>query len=140
MRRIRRGRGRGVGRRAHARLVGEQAALEAVEDRRAQTAGRRLLEAEGAFHDGRQHTGQLAEVHQDHRHGHQQVGHRHERHRQLGEARDGTQAAEDDQPGKQHHCHPGDPGVDTEGALHGAADGVGLHRVEHEAEGDDQED
>ncbi|SST09767.1 Uncharacterised protein [Acinetobacter baumannii] len=140
VRRIGRGRGGGVGRRAHACFVGEQAALEAVEDRRADAAGGGLVPAEGTLHHHRQDARQFAEVEQDDAHRQQQVGHRHEGYRQFGEARDGTQAAEDDQRGEDHHGDAADPGRHAEGALHGTGDGIGLHRVEDETEGDDQED
>ncbi|MNM88931.1 hypothetical protein D3C81_1011540 [compost metagenome] len=139
VRRIRRRRCRRVGRRAHARFVGEQPALEAIEDRRTNAAGRSLVQAEGTLHDQRQHARQLVEIDQDDADRHQQVGHRHERHRQLGEARDRAQATEDDQCGEDHQSDAAQPGLHTERALHGAGNSIGLYRIEDEAEGQDQE-
>ena len=139
--RLRHGAGRDVGGRAHAGLVGEEAALDAVEHGRGQAAGdaaRRFLEAEGAHDDVAQHAGHLAEVHDQDDDGEQQVDAGHERHDHLGHLGDLADAAEDDDAGQRRDDEAGHQRRQAERALDGAGDRVGLHRVEDEAEGDDQ--
>ncbi len=141
--RLRHGAGRDVGGRAHAGLVGEEAALDAVEHGGSQPAGdaaSRLLEAEGAHDDVAEHAGHLAEVHDHHDDGEQQVDAGHERHDDLGHLGDLANAAEDDDAGQRRDGESGHQRRQAERAFDGAGDRVGLHRVEDEAEGDDQRD
>ena len=142
MRRIGGGGGGSVGSRAHARLVGEEAALDAVDHRLgdgiAHGPGTRLLDTEGRLDDESQNPGQLTDVHDHHEQRHQDVSQRHEGHHQLGETGDAADAAEDDEAGEHHQGQTAHPVGDAEGDVHGQADGVGLHRVEHQTEGQQQ--
>ena len=71
---------------------------------------------------------------------HEQVGARHERDDDLGDAGDLLQAAEDDDP-RQGSDHDPDHELGCpEGALHGVGDRVRLDGVEDQAEGEDQAD
>ena len=128
--------------RAHARLVGEEAALDAVDHRLgdgiAHGAGTCLLDAERRLDDEGEDTRQLADVHEHHEQRHQDIGDRHEGHHQLGKAGDAANAAEDDETGEHHQGQTAHPVRDAEGDVHGQADGVGLHRVEHQTEGQQQ--
>ncbi|MNC18370.1 hypothetical protein D3C75_662690 [compost metagenome] len=133
------GRGRGgIGGRTHTGFVGEETALDAVDHRLGDGVthgtGTRLLDTEGRLDDENKDPGQLADVHGHHEQRHQDVGQRHEGHHQLGEAGYATDAAEDDEAGQHHQCQAADPVRDAEGDVHGQADGVGLHRIEHQTE------
>jgi hypothetical protein len=50
----------------------------------------------------------------------------------------GAQAAKDDRRGQQHDADATKPGRHAKGALHRPGNGVGLNRVEDEAEGKDE--
>ncbi len=85
-----------VRRTAQARLVGEQAALDAHQNGRADAAGEGLLEAEGATEDQAEGFRNRAEVTADDEQRHAQVGERHDRHQHVGPLGDAADAAEDD--------------------------------------------
>ena len=131
---------RDVGRRAHAGLVAEQAALDALHDGRADAAARRRAPAEGALDNACEDLGQLLQVHRHDDQGQQDVAQRHDRDEPAADARDAVDAAKDDHQRQEceeeaHPCR-----VETEGRFPGGADRVALHRVEGEAKGDGDQD
>src|SRR3990167_2689128 len=97
------GNGGDVRRTAQTRFVGEQAALDAHDDGRADAAGKG-------------------------------------RYQPVGELGDALDAAEDDQAHYHGQNRAADKGRQAEGVMHRAGHGVGLHGVEAEAEGHQQQD
>ncbi len=133
---------RSVGRRAHPRFVGEETALDTVDHRLGDGITERtracLLNPEGGLDDQHEHMGQLGDVHRHDHQRQQDVGQRHKGHYQLGKTGDATNAAEDNQAGERHQRQTADPVRNAKRHLHRQTDGVGLHRVEHQAKCQDQ--
>ena len=70
----------------------------------------------------------------------QHIGTGHERYDQFGEAGDAADAAKDDDAGQYRDTQPDSDLRDAECGFDCAGDRVRLHRVEDEAEGQDQAD
>jgi hypothetical protein len=92
----------------------------------------RALDDQG---DHRRHLGDMGNQHIDRD---QQIGDRHERHDIFGDAGDGADAAEDHDRREDGKRDADIELVEAEGALHRIGDRIGLHRVEDEAEDEDQ--
>ena len=134
------GHGGHVRRAAEARFVGEQAALDAHQDGRADAAGEGRFQAKGALDDQRQGRRHFGNVHADHHQRHADVGEGHDRYQYVGHAGDALDAAEDDQADHRHQGEAAEVGGQAEGVVQRGGHGVGLHGVEAEAEGHQQQD
>ena len=126
-----------IGRRAHAGFVGEQSPLDTVEHGTGHTA-RRRLDTKGAFHDQGQHGGHFTDMCYQHIERHQQISTRHERHDVFGHAGNLLDAAKDDRGSNQGYHGAGRHFWNGKGVEHGLGDGIRLHGVEHQPEGQDQ--
>ena len=131
---------RDVRRTAQACFVGEQAALDAHQDGRADAAGKGRFQTEGAAHDQAQGFRYFADVHAQYHQGHADVGEGHDRHQHVSHAGDALDAAEDDQADHAHQGQAADIGRQAEGVVQRGGHGVRLHGVEAEAEGHQQQD
>ncbi|ABA49817.1 hypothetical protein BURPS1710b_3714 [Burkholderia pseudomallei 1710b] len=136
-----RGRGR-VRRAAHAGLVREQAAFHADRHRLAHRvagqAARRLLEAERALHDQHDHVRHERDVRRDRIDREREIADRHHGHDHLRDVRDPPNPAEDDRRRQRDECEPDGGAAHAERRVERLGDRVRLHRVEHEAEREDQ--
>ena len=135
------GGGGAVGRGALAGLVGEQAALGAVQEggeEAARRAGQARLEVEGAGHDVDKHPGHPRRRDDDDHEDDAEIGHRHERHEPFGHPGDHTHAGEQDRSGDGHQGDRRHRRPDAVALLEGQGDGVGLDHGEDQAEGEDQ--
>ena len=86
---------------AHAGLIGEQAALDALlhglGDHIANPATGGTFQAKGTFDDQRKYRWQLTDIHNDHHQGNGQVAQSHNGYNHLGSFGNGANAAKDDQ-------------------------------------------
>ena len=126
---------------AHARLVGEQAAGHAVAhgflDARADEAAGGGGGVERAHEDhleGRENLGGVGDEHDE---AAEQIERGHDRHDLFREGGDAAHAAEEHEGGERGDDHAHGDGRHGEGGLERSGDGVGLHHVADEAEGDD---
>ena len=134
----------GVGRRAHAGLVGEEAAGDAVAGRSGhRDAGRPApdrLGGEGAGEDLREHRRDVGGVHDDEGQPCDHIKNSHDGNELLRDGRDALHAAHEDGAGDDGEADADDNGLDVESIAEGVADGVGLDHVAHEPEGQDDGD
>ena len=107
------GRGGGVGGGAHARLIGEQAALDALHQGGAGKAGKDRLEIEGALEDAGKDRGHQLQVHHNDNQRHQHIQAAHEGHQGGGHGDDPLAAAHDAEGGEQGGDAADDPGGDA---------------------------
>ncbi len=130
------GHGVGVGRGAHACLVGEEAALGALghggEDAKAD-AGELGLGVEGALEDEGEGGGDVLDVEDEDDQASQQVDQGHDRDDLLGPGGQALDTAQEDKAGQKDDDHTHEPGGDGEGGAHRGRDGVGLDHAAHEA-------
>ena len=129
-----------VGGGAHAGFVAVETAADALLDGSAYAARKPLFPAEGVGDDEAEDAGKLGDVHGDDDEGKGNVAQGHDGDDDAADAGDALDAAEDDDGGEQgeHGAHVG--GGESEGFFKGLADGVALHGVEGEAEGEDEQD
>ena len=123
-----------VRRRAHACLVAEQAALDALHERCTGTAAHRLLPTEGIGDDQLHDLGQPPEIEEHDAQRKDDIPQCHDRDDHPAHPGDTVDASEDDQQREQRQAGA-DPMVgEAESTLPGRADRVALHRVEGETE------
>ena len=130
--------------RAHAGLVGEQAALCALTD------GRLERVADAAADDGVRHEGVLedhaeglrhvADAGNEHDEAAEQIQARHDRHDLFRDGGDALHTADEDEGRDGAHDQAHDPARNVECVLARLADGVGLYHRAHEAERKDDRD
>ena len=122
---------RGVGHRAQAGLVGEQAAAHAVEHSgqdSARDAVERLVQPQGAAQHLAEHARQLADIEDDDDGGDQDVDQGHERGHHLGDAGDPLEPTQHNGPGQGDEGHAHHPRPDRgHGGAQDLRQGVGLH-------------
>ena len=123
-----------VRRRAHARLVAEPAALDALHERCAGTAAQRLLPTEGIGDDQLHDLGQPPEIEEHDAQRKDDISQCHDRDDHPAHPGDTVDASEDDQQREQRQAGADPMVVEAESTLPGRADRVALHRVEGETE------
>ena len=128
-----------VGRAAKARFVAEQPAFYPLHNRRADAAAQRRVETESAAQDVEQHRGDLGGVQADNQHRRRQVSEGHKRHQDLGHGGNAPNPAEEYETQHSHQHSATEPGRHAEGIFKGGRHHVGLHRIEAEAEGHQQQ-
>lgn len=133
------GGGGGIGGAALAGFVGEEATLDAVHDGGSDGAAHGLVQTEGAVEDEAEDAGHGAEIHSDDDDGQEEIADGHHGHEDGADMGDALDAAEDDDEGQHDEDDAHDGGAPAEGALHGAADGVGLNGVVGQTEGQGDE-
>ena len=128
----------GVGRGAFAGLVAEQSALDAQSQSHTDRSARGLVEAECIFYDQAKYLRYAAYVDDDDHKGQRHIGHGHNRHHELAEARDAADPSEYD--GQSHNGQQDARQLARNGEafIEGARDGIGLHGIEREAECQDE--
>src|SRR5690606_3569110 len=112
---------------------------DAHNDCRANAASEGRLQAEGATHDECQCLRHAFEVDAYDGQGHGNVGESHDGYEDIGDAGDTANTAEDDHRHDDRQGYPADVGRHAEGVVHRTGHGVGLQRIEAEAEGDQQQ-
>ena len=137
------GGGGGVRGRAHAGLIGEQAALDAEHDHRTGKATGDGLEVEGRLEDGGKHGRQLANVGDRGPQCNKNVGDGHDGHDDGGDDGDALRAAENDESGEhdEHDAHTDRRavgGVVGDVVLQRRGHVEGLQPVEAEGEAQDE--
>ena len=123
-----------VRRRAHACLVAEQAAPDALHERCAGTAAHRLLPTEGIGDDQLHDLGQPPEIEEHDAQRKDDIPQCHDRDDHPAHTGDTVDASEDDQQREQRQAGADPMVVEAESPLPGRADRVALHRVEGETE------
>ena len=126
--------------RAHARLVGEQAALGALRQRGDDAEGDaadRRLRVKGALEDKSERIDHMRAVRHEHRDTADQIDDGHDGNQLLGDGGDARNAAEEDEPADQHDRRTHDPRRDAESGVARRGDRVRLDHAAHEAEGQD---
>ena len=135
------GLGVGVGGGAHARLIGEQAALGALADGGldgvAEAAADDGLGLEGVAEDHGEGLGQVGDAGHQYGQSTQQEDGGHDGHQLLGDGGQTLHAAQEDEGADDHQHHAHHPGGHAKGGLEGGADGVGLDHAAHKAQGQD---
>ena len=137
------GRGGSVGGRAHAGLVGVQAAFDAPHDAGAGEAAENGLEIEGGMEDVAEHGAEAGDVREDNDQGDDHVQHAHDGHQHLGHPGQAFAAAEN--ADAEEHCqHTADDVggiliVEAE-AREGALGVVGRQHVVAHHVGEDEDD
>ena len=136
--------GVGVGRGAHAGLIGEQAPGHAeahgLLDAQTQCAAEDGLGIEGAHEDGLDGGEKVGVVDDQDDEASQDVEAGHDGHDLLREGGDAPHAADEDERGDGGHNDAHDGLGDAESGVEGVSDGVGLDHVAHEAQGQDDGD
>ena len=125
---------------AFAGLVGEQAALDAREDGRAETTADCSLRGERIVDNQGKHARDFIEVEEDNGNGRQDVETGHDGNQELREFGDAGHAAEDDKCREDTENDGRAELRDAEGILHGQCDGVGLYGVIDKTVGNGDED
>ena len=113
----------GVGCGTTAGLIGEQAALDAVHQGCAESAGHDLTQTEGLLNDAGEDAGQQGCVLDDDHEGDQDVGNRHDGDHDIQDL-DGGVLTQDDHRSQSHQEHSGIDGLDVESVFKGGGDGV----------------
>ena len=147
-----------IRRRTHTRFIRKQATLDALYHRhrnhRAKKAARYRIKLKRFGHDQGKNIGQNGVIDGGNVQRHQQIQHRHQRHKAFGHARNALDAAKNNQ-GRHHHqghTYPRHLHAECAQIQHhiglvpapsvrsGADNGIGLHGIEHKAISENQGD
>ena len=135
--------GSGVRRGPHPRFVGEHAALEAAGNRLADAVAdgtcRRFLQAKGAANNHVDDLGHFPDMPQRDQQAGDDPHQSHQRHQPLAKPRHAFHAAHHDQQGEEGHHDAGEVEGNVECIVQCVCHGVGLHGIEDEPVGEQQE-
>ena len=133
---------RRVRRRTLTRFIRIQAALDAdhhrLRNHRTEQAAARRFKFEGIVENQAEHMRHRAQISGNHKQRHRHIGHRHNRHHRLSHFRHTLDAAENNRRGQNHQCHADGMFVPAPSRFGGRHNRVGLHRVIHQPETENQ--